>query len=344
MRMKAIVGLRYGPPEQLQLQEIERPVPGDDEVLIEVVAATINKADYILICGKPFLVRMMGGGLFRPKSRTPGSDMAGRVVMAGKDVTGFKAGDEVFGNLSGSGRGAYAEYARAREDGLVRKPANVTFQEAAAIPIAGLTALQALRDHGKVAPGKKVLINGASGGVGTFAVQIAKSFGADVTAVCSTANLDLMRRIGADHVIDYSKEDFTQNGQTYDLIIGANGYHPLWRYKRSLSAGGTYVMSGGKGGQLFQALFLGRLMSLTGDKRLTAVSARMNREDLAFMAELVSERKVVPFIEKTYPLNDAPQAICYLGDGHVKGKLIISVKELGYNNDAQKTGRIIGKG
>jgi NADPH:quinone reductase-like Zn-dependent oxidoreductase len=325
--MKAIVGLRYGPPELLQFQEVEKPVPNNDELLIEVVAATINKADYILICGKPFLVRMMGGGLFRPKNRIPGSDMAGRVVMVGKDVTKFKVGDEVFGNLSRSGRGAYAECARAKEDGLVLKPANVTFEEAASVPIAGLTALQGIRDKGKVLPGQKVLINGASGGVGTFAVQIAKFFGAEVTAVCSTANLDLMRRIGADHVIDYTKEDFTQNGQEYDLIIGANGYHPIWKYKRSLSAGGTYVMSGGKGPQLTQALFLGRLMSLTGGKKLTAVSARMNNGDLAFMAKLLSERKVVPFIEKIYPLNEAPQAIGYLGKGHVKGKLIISIND-----------------
>jgi NADPH:quinone reductase-like Zn-dependent oxidoreductase len=327
--MKAIVGLRYGPPEQLQLQEVERPVPGDDEVLVEVVAATINKADYILIRGKPFLVRMMGGGLLRPKNRTPGSDVAGRIVTVGKEVTGFKAGDEVFGNLSRSGRGGYAEFVRAQEDGLALKPANVTFAEAATIPIAGLTALQDIRDHGKVRPGQKVLINGASGGVGTFAVQIAKSFGAEVTAVCSTANLDLMLRIGADHVIDYTKEDFTRNGKRYDLIIGANGYHPIWRYKRSLAAGGTYVMSGGKGAQLFQALFLGRLMSLTGGKRLMGISARMNREDLAFMAELVSERKVVPVIERTYPLKDAPEAIAHLGKGHVQGKLIISIKDSG---------------
>jgi NADPH:quinone reductase-like Zn-dependent oxidoreductase len=324
--MKAIVGLKYGPPELLQLQEVERPVPNDDELLIEVAAATINKADYILICGKPFLVRLMGGGLFRPKSSIPGSDMAGRVVMFGKDVTKFKVGDEVFGNLSKSGRGAYAEYAHAKEDGLVLKPANVTFEEAASVPIAGLTALQAIRDKGKVQPGQKVLINGASGGVGTFAVQIAKSFGAEVTAVCSTANLELMRRIGADHVIDYTKEDFSKNGQQYDLIIGANGYHPIWRYKRSLSAGGTYVMSGGTGAQLFQALFLGRLMSLTGGKKMTSVSANLNSRDLTFMAELLSERKVVPVIERLYPLNEAPQAIGYLGQGHVRGKLIISVK------------------
>jgi NADPH:quinone reductase-like Zn-dependent oxidoreductase len=253
--------------------------------------------------------------------------MAGRIVTVGKDVIGFKAGDEVFGNLSRSGRGGYAEFVRAKEDGLALKPANVTFEEAAAIPIAGLTALQDIRDHGKLRPGQKVLINGASGGVGTFAVQIAKSFGAEVTAVCSTANLDLMRRIGADHVIDYTKEDFTRNGKKYDLIIGANGYDPIWRYKRSLAAGGTYVMSGGRGAQLFQALFLGRLMSLTGGKRLMGISARMNKEDLAFMADLASERKVVPVIEKTYPLKDAPQAIAHLGKGHVQGKLIISVKD-----------------
>jgi NADPH:quinone reductase-like Zn-dependent oxidoreductase len=324
--MKAIVGARYGRPELLQFEDVDRPVPKDDELLIEIVAATINKADYILIRGKPFLVRMMGGGLFRPKSRIPGSDMAGRVDMVGKNVTKFKVGDEVFGNLSRSGRGAYAEYALAWEDGLVMKPANVTFEDAASIPIAGLTALQAIRDKGKVQPGSKVLINGASGGVGTFAVQIAKSFGAEVTAVCSTTNLDLMRRIGADHAIDYTTEDFTQNGQKYDLIIGANGYHPIWKYKRSLNAGGTYVMSGGKGAQLSQALFLGRLMSLTGGKKMTAVSARINNRDLAFLAELISERKVVPVIERQYPLKEAPQAIGYLGQGHVKGKLIISIR------------------
>jgi NADPH:quinone reductase-like Zn-dependent oxidoreductase len=324
--MKAIVGTKYGPPEFLKLEEVDKPVPKDDELLIEVVAAGINKADYILICGKPFLVRLMGGGFARPKNKIPGSDVSGRIAAVGKNITRFKTGDEVFGNLSKSGRGAYAEYVCAKEDNLVLKPVNVSFEQAASVPVAGLTALQGIRDKGKVRPGQKVLINGASGGVGTFAVQIAKSYGAEVTAVSSTANLDLMRRIGADHVIDYTKEDFTQNGQKYDIIVGANGYHPIWKYKRSLSAGGTYVMSGGKGGQLFQALFLGRLMSLTGGKKLTAVSAQMKNGDLAFMAELLAERKVVPFIENIFPLNEAPQAIGYLGKGHVKGKLIISVK------------------
>src|SRR6266581_384801 len=255
--MRAIGYHTYGSPDVLKLEEVQKPVPQDDEVLVKVHAASVNAAELHLLRADPFLMRLMGYGLLKPKHTILGAAMAGRVEAVGRNVTQFQPGDEIFGDLTKCGFGAFAEYVCASEDALALKPANVTFEEAAAVPLAAVTALQGLRAKGQIKPGQKVLIYGAGGGVGTFAVQIAKSFGAEVTAVCSTRNVDMVRSIGADHVIDYTQEDFTQNGQRYDLILAANGYHPLSDYKRALSPQGMYVMTGGSMAQLFQAMLLG---------------------------------------------------------------------------------------
>lgn len=323
--MKAIICTKYGPPEALRIDEAEKPVPKGDEVLVKVHAASLNKADSIVVTGKPFLVRLMGGGLLRPKSRIPGSDMSGRVESVGKDVKLFKSGDEVFGDLASFGHGALAEFVCTSEEALALKPANISYEMAAAAPMAAGTALQALRDKGEIKPGQKVLINGASGGVGTFAVQIAKSFGAEVTAVCSGRHVDIARSLGADQVIDYTKEDFTQDGQRYDLIIGANGYQPISRYKRALKPQGIYVMLGGKGAQIFQALMLGRLMSRSDGKRFRVESFKPNRRDLEYIGGLMEEGRVVPVIDKRFALDQVSAAFRYIGEGHAQGKVIIKI-------------------
>ncbi len=323
--MKAIVYREYGPPDVLNLEEVQKPTPKDDEVLVKVHAASANAADWHLMRADPFLVRVMGFGLLRPKNGLLGADISGRIEAVGRNVTQFQPGDEVFGNLFGRGLGSFAEYACATEDALASKPANVSFEEAAAVPLAAVTALQGLRHKGQVQPGQKVLINGASGGVGTFAVQIAKTFGAEVTGVCSTAKLDMVRSIGADHVIDYTKEDFTRNGQHYDLILAANGYHPISNYKRALSPNGTYVMTGGSGAQMLQAMTLGPVMSITGSKTMGYLSMKHNKEDLVFMRNLLEGGEITPIIDRTYPLSEVPKAIRYLEEGHARGKVVITV-------------------
>ena len=263
----------------------------------------------------------MGGGLLKPKKQILGSDFAGRVEAVGRNVKQFQPDDEVFGFT----RGGFAEYVCARENALTLKPANISFEEAAAVPMAAVTALQGLRDKGQIQPGQKVLINGASGGVGTFAVQIAKSFGAEVTGVCSTRNLDRARSIGADQVIDYTQEDFTKNGQRYDLILAANGYHSILDYKRALSPKGTYVMVGGSMAQMFQAMLLGPWISKTGSKKMGFMVAEQSQEDLVFLKELLEARKVVPVIERRYPLSQVAEAVRYLEEGHAQGKIVITV-------------------
>jgi NADPH:quinone reductase-like Zn-dependent oxidoreductase len=322
--MKAIVYHKYGSPNVLKLEEIEKPTPQDNEVLVKVHAASVNAADWHILRGKPFLVRLMGFGLLKPKHKILGSDIAGRIEAVGRNVKQLQPGDEVFGNI----RGGFAEYVCAREDALVLKPANISFEEAAAVPIAAVTALRGLRDKGQIQPGQKVLIHGASGGVGTFAVQIAKSFGAEVTAVCSTRNVDMVRSIGADQVIDYTQGDFTQNGQRYDLILAANGYHSISDYKRALRPKGTYVMTGGSMAQLFQALLLGPLISMTGSKKMGNLMAKLNQKDLVCMKELLKADKVVPVIERRYPLSQVADAIRYLEEGHAKGKVVITVVQI----------------
>lgn len=251
--------------------------------------------------------------------------MSGRVEAVGRNVKQFKPGDEVFGDLSESGWGAFAEYVCATEEALVLKPTNMTFEEAAAVPLAAVTALQGLRTKGQIQSGQKVLINGAGGGVGTFAVQIAKAFGAEVTAVCSTRNVDMARSIGADHVIDYTQEDFTKNGQQYDLIIAANGYHPIADYKRALSPNGTYVMTGGAEKQLYEVMLRGPWISMTGSQKMGNLMAKPNNNDLTFMKELIETGKVKPVIDRCYPLAEVPEALRYLEEGHAQGKIVITV-------------------
>ena len=323
--MKAIVHAKYGPPDVLELRDVEKPTPKEDELLVKVHAASVNAGDWHMVRGEPFFMRLMGVGLLKPKNTIPGSDVAGRVQAVGKYVKQFQPDNEVFGDLFECGCGAFAEYVCARENTLALKPANISYEEAAAVPVAALTALQGLRDKGHIQSGQKVLINGASGGVGTFAVQIAKSFGAEVTGVCSTRNLDMVRSIGADHVIDYTNEDFTKNGQRYDLILAANGYHPISDYKRALSPKGTYVTTGGSMAQLFQAMILGPWISMTGSKKMCNLLSKPNQEDLVFMKELLEAGKVKPVIDRRYKLREAVEALRYLEEGHASGKVVITV-------------------
>jgi len=321
--MKAIVYTQYGPPDVLQLKEIATPTPADDEVLIKLYAASVNPLDQHLMRGD---VRLMGGGLLKPKHKGLGADIAGRVEAVGRNVKQFQPGDEVFGgSFGGKGLGGFAEFVCAPEDKLTLKPANISFEDAAAVPVAAITALQGLRDKGRIQPGQKVLVDGASGGVGTFAVQIAKSFGAEVTAVCSTRNVDTARSIGADHVIDYTREDFTQSGQRYDLIIAANAYHSIFDYRRALSQDGIYVMAGGGVAQVFQAMLLGPLLSLIGSKKMCFFIAKLNKKDLVFLSDLLEAGKVVPVIDRRYPLSDVAEALRYLEEGHAQGKVVITV-------------------
>jgi NADPH:quinone reductase-like Zn-dependent oxidoreductase len=320
-KMRAIVYETYGPPEDvLELKEVEIPIPKDNEVLVEVRAASVVYADLALVRGKPFVARL-SSGLLKPKYKIPGIDMAGRVEAVGRDVTQFQPGDEVFGDLFECGYGAYAEHVCARESVLALKPANMTFEEAAAVPQAALVALQALRDTGQIQPGQKVLINGASGGNGTFAVQIAKSFGAEVTGVCSTSNMDMVRSLGADHVIDYTQEDFTQGEERYDLILDVVANRSASDCVRVLGPKGIYAAIAFSS----SSLFLGPLISMTGSKKARQFSHKPSVKDLAFMRELHEAGKVVPVIDRCYPLSETADALRYYGEGHARGKVIISV-------------------
>lgn len=324
--MKAIVCKKYGSPDVLQLQEVEKPSPKDDELLIKIHAASINSRDWRMMRANPFFIRLMPGGFLRPKNKIPGGDVAGRVEAVGRNVRQFKPGDEVFGYLpSATGNGTFAEYVCANENAITLKPVNLTFEQAAAVPIAAMTALQGLRDKGNIQPGQKVVINGASGGVGTFAVQIAKAFGAEVTAVCGTRNLDMVRSLGADHVIDYTREDFTRNGQRYDLILAVNGYHPTSDYLRALSVEGIYVVAGGSMLQLFQAASQGRRNSKTGTAKIFVASLVQSQKDLIFMKELLEAGKVVPVIDGCYPLSKTAEAFWYFEKVHPRGKVVIQV-------------------
>ena len=324
--MKAMVYHTYGSPDVLKLEEVQKPVPQDDEVLVKVLATSVNAGDWAhLLRGKPFLMRLMGFGLLKPKNTILGSDIAGRVEAVGRNVKQFQSGDEVFGNTAKYGFGGFAEYVSVPENALVLKPTTLSFEEAAAVPQEALTALQGLRDKGHIQKGQKVLINGASGGIGTFAVQLAKAFGAEVTAVCSTRNVDIVGSIGANHVIDYTQEDFTRNGQRYDLILAVNGYHSISAYKRALHPEGVYVMTGGSNAQLFQAMLLGPLVSRTGRQKMGNSAHKPNQKDLMFMKELLEASKVKPVIDRRFPLRDVADAIRYLEAGHAQGKVVITV-------------------
>ena len=323
--MKAIVFYQYGPPDVLRFEEIEKPAPGHHEVLIKVRAASLNPYDWHFMRGEPYILRLMAG-LRKPKDRRLGVDVAGQVKAVGKEVTQFKPGDEVFGSC----RGALAEYACASESTLVMKPDNVTFEEAASVPVAAFTALQGLRDHGKVEPGQKVLINGASGGVGTFAAQIGKWLGAEVTGVCSTRNVEMVRALGADHVIDYAQEDFTRGRQRYDLIFDSVGNHSLSAFRRVLKTKGTYVIVGGPSGRWIDPLagfVKARLLSPFVSQRLVTVLAKPNREDLTILAELMGAGKVTPVIDRRYGLSEVPEAVRYLEKGHARGKVVVTLEE-----------------
>jgi NADPH:quinone reductase-like Zn-dependent oxidoreductase len=322
--MKAIVYTKYGQPDVLQLKEVEKPIPKDNEVLVKVCAASINDWDWGLLRGSPFMNRLFFG-LLKPKIKILGGDIAGRVEAAGRNVKQFQPDDEVFGDLSGCGFGGFAEYVCARENALVLKPPSMTFEEVAAVPQAAVLALQALRDKGQIQPGKKVLINGAGGGAGTFAVQIAKSFGAEVTGVDSTRKLDIMRSIGADHVVDYTQEDFTKNGRRYDWIIDFAAHHSIFDYYRALSPKGTYVMVGGSSARILQVMCLGPLISMTTSKKMGMLTHKPNK-DLAFMKELFEAGKVKPVIDKRYPLSEVPVALRYFGEGYARGKVVIALE------------------
>ncbi len=321
--MKAVVNTVYGPPDVLQYMEVEKPVPKDGQILVKILAASVNALDWHLLRADPFLARL-AFGLFKPKHTILGADIAGRVESVGEKVRAFKPGDEVFGDLFPCGLGGFAEYACASEEVLALKPAALSFEEAAAVPVAAMTALQALRDHGRLQPGQKVLINGASGGVGTFAVQIAKALGAEVTGVCSPRSMVMVRSIGADHVVDYTKEDFTQNAGAYDLILAANGYHPILDYRRALRRGGTYVMSGGTTAQMAQALLFGPLLSMAGTRKMGNMVAKADPKDLLLLKGLLEEGKIRPVIDRRYPLSGVPDAIRYLEEGHARGKVVIT--------------------
>jgi NADPH:quinone reductase-like Zn-dependent oxidoreductase len=323
--MKAITCERYGSPDVLRLVEVARPAPKDAEVLIRVRAAAVNPLDWHLMRGKPYIGRLLLGVL-KPKHTGPGRDVAGEVVAVGKDVTQFKPGDEVFGAC----RGAFAEYACATESALVTKPGNVTFEQAAAVPVAGLSALQGLRDRGQLRAGQKALIIGAAGGVGTFAVQIAKWLGAEVTGVCSTGNVALVRSIGADRVIDYTREDFTRTGQRYDVILDAVGSRSLAERRRALAPEGTLVLvaapdEGGMRGLL--ATFLGAIvLSRVMRQKLRPFLARLRKDDLLALRELLEAGRIVPVIDRAYPLSDVPAAIRYSEAGHARGKVVITME------------------
>jgi NADPH:quinone reductase-like Zn-dependent oxidoreductase len=322
--MKAVVFHRYGPPEQLELKDVEKPAVDDDGVLVRVRAASVNALDWRIMRGQPYVGRLMGMGLRKPVRSIPGVDSAGTVEAVGKNVTEFKPGDEVIGHRIDS----CAEYVLGKERHFVKKPARLTFEEAAAIPVAGMTALEALRDAGQIKSGQKVLINGAAGGVGTFAVQVAKALGAEVTAVCSTRNVEMVRSLGADRVVDYTKEDFARSGQRYDLILMVNGDRSIGDCRRVLAHDGTLVVVGGSGSRLLgpislflQVLVLRRFVS----QKLVPFMAKGSKDSLVAVMELIEAGKVTPVVDRTYPLSETAAAIEYLESHHARAKIVITV-------------------
>ncbi len=324
--MKVIRRDRYGPPDILELNEVEKPVPKDDEVLVRTRASSLNQADLDYLLGKPFLTRM-GTGLRTPRNRGLGLDVAGQVEAVGPDVTAFQPGDEVFGDLTAFGYGAFAEYACAPEHAWAHKPAGLTFEEAATIPQAAILAVQGLKRGERIGPGSRVLINGASGNVGPFAVQIAKAFGAHVTGVCSTAKMDVVRGLGADQVIDYTREDYTQGGQRYDWIVDIAGNRSILECRRALRPKGVYVMVGGPTSRILGALLLGPLISLAGSRTMGLMLGwkLFRKEDVVLLKEFIEAGKIRPVIDRRYPLADVPEALRYLQQGHARGKVVITV-------------------
>jgi len=324
--MKAIVRRTYGPPAVLELRDVDKPVVKDDGVLVRIRAASLNAADLDYLYGRPLLTRM-GTGLRKPRDRGLGLDVAGQVEAVGKAVTQFQPGDEVFGDLTEFGYGAFAEYGYAPERAWAHKPANMTFEEAATIPQAAILAMQGLRGGGGIGPEHRVLVNGASGNVGPFAVQIAKAFGAHVTGVCSTSKVDMVRELGADHVIDYTREDYTRSGQRYDWIVDVAGNRSILQCRRALKPGGVYVMVGGPTARIFGALFLGPLISIVGSRKMGLMMwwKPFKKEDVAFLRELIEAGKIAPVIDRRYKLSEVPEALRYLEEGHAQGKIVITV-------------------
>jgi NADPH:quinone reductase-like Zn-dependent oxidoreductase len=320
--MKAIVYHTYGLPDVLKLEEVEKPTPQDDELLIKVQAVSVNRSDWEGLIGKPLYARL--GGLRKPSQTILGSDVAGRVEMVGKNNKEFQPGDEVFGEM-GNYHGGFAEYVCTRGRSWALKPAGITFEEAAAIPQAGVIALQGIRTKGQVQPGHSVLINGAGGGAGSFAVQLAKLYGAEVTGVDNTGKLDFMRSLGADHVIDYTREDFTKNGKQYDLILDLIAQRSVFAYPRALRPTGSYFAVGGSVVTFFQIMLLGPWIRRTTGKNIRVLAVQRNRKDLVSITELCEAGQVVPVIDRRYPLSEVPEALRYLGEGRAKGKLIITV-------------------
>ena len=318
--MKAMIHTKYGKPEMLHLAEVEKPIPEADEVLVKIMATAVNQADNHILSG----MLRYSTGLFKPKHQILGSDIAGIVEAVGSDVRQFQVGDEVFGDLSGHRRGGFAEYVAVPASTLALKPVNLSFVEAAAVPMTAVTALQGVRDKGQIETGQQVLINGASGGVGTFALQIAKALGGEVTAVVSTTKMDMACTIGADHIIDYTQENFTQNGRRYDLIFDTVGNHAVAEYKRVLKPKGRFVTSA-----FLPALVIqGPWLSLIEGKKMSNMMAKPNQKDLTFMKELLESDKVRPVIDRCYPLSKVPEAFKYIGEGHAKGKVIITTPSL----------------
>lgn len=324
-KMKAIARSEYGSPDVLNLEAVDKPVVSDNGVLVKVHATSVNAGDWHLMRGTPFITRLIYGGLRKPKIQILGFDVAGRVEAVGKEVTQFKPGDEVFGDLSECGFGAFAEYVCATESSLVLKPETISFEAAAAVPGAALTALQGLRDCGQIQPGQKVLINGASGGVGSFAVQIAKAFGAEVTALCSPQKIDKVRSLGADHVIDYTQVDVTQSGICYDLILDAAAYRSVFDYVSILKPDGTYVLVGGSTARFFQVMLLGSWMSKMSHRQIKALVLKLNQDDLLTLREMLKTRQIAPLIDQRYPLNELPTAIRQLEERQVTGKVVVWV-------------------
>jgi NADPH:quinone reductase-like Zn-dependent oxidoreductase len=323
--MKAIVCTKYGSPDVLQLKDIEKPTPKDNELLIKVYAASLNVEDLDFLRGRAWSARFLGP--LKPKYKVLGFDIAGRVEAVGTDVKQFQPGDEVFGDLFNYGFGAFAEFVCAPEKALALKPVSLSFEEAATIPSRAIIALQGLRNKRRIQSGQKVLINGAGGGVGPFAVQIAKYFGAEVTIVDNSRKFDMLRSIGADHFVDYTQEDFTKNGQHYDLILDIAGYHSIFDYRRALSSNGIYSMVGGSRFTIFQALFLGPLISLVGSKKMGLMAWKPNnKEDLDFIKELIESGKLVPVIDRRYQLNEVAEALRYFEEGHPQGKIVITME------------------
>lgn len=321
--MKAIVYDKYGSPDVLKLEEVETPTPADDELLIEIQAVSVNRSDWEALTGKPLYARI--GGLFKPSNHILGSDIAGRVVTVGKNNTQFKVGDEVFGEMAGY-CGGFAEYACATGKILALKLAKMTFEEASAIPQAAVIALQGIRTNGQVQPGQQVLINGAGGGTGMYAIQLAKLAGAEVTGVDNIEKLDFMRSLGADQVIDYTREDFTRNGKRYDLILDLIAYRSIFAYARALKPNGSYYAVGGSVGTFLQLALLGPWFRKTANKNLRLLMVQRNRKDLVYVTELCESGKIVTAIDKRYPLDQVPAALRYLGEGHAKGKVVIQIQ------------------